>query len=136
MISLLLQFSVLEIDPSNPKEQFLARLLTGFQAEAAASGEPLIAPVFGRGRALKVVPASQLDAELMEDLTVFLCGACSWQVKEQNPEFDLLLSTNWNTVLFSEGSEGLPPAAPGACADRCAGLRAWLQKHKKNRFPD
>ena len=52
VISLLLQFSVLEIDPSNPKEQFLARLLTGFQAEAAASGEPRIAP------RLRVIPAT------------------------------------------------------------------------------
>jgi len=111
-VPLLLQFSVLEIDPSDPGEQFLIRLLTGFQPEAAAAGEPLIAPVFGRGRALEVVPAGQLDAELMEDLTVFLCGACSCQVKEQNPGFDLLLSTDWNTVLFGENSEGPPPAEP------------------------
>ena len=111
-VPLLLQFSMLEIDPSDPKEQFLVRLFTGFQSAAAADGEPLIAPVFGRGRALEVVPASELDAELMEDLTVFLCGACSCQVKEQNPGFDLLLSTNWNTVLFGEDSEGPPPAEP------------------------
>lgn len=111
-VPLLLQFSVLEIDPSDPKEQFLVKLLTGFQPEAAESGEPLIAPVFGRGRALEVVPAGQLDAELMEGLTVFLCGACSCQVKEQNPGFDLLLSTNWNTVLFGEDSEGPPPVEP------------------------
>ncbi len=111
-VPLLLQFSVLEIDPSDPNEQFLIRLLTAFQPEAAAAGEPLIAPVFGRGRALEVVPASQLDEGLIEDLTVFLCGACSCQVKEQNPGFDLLLSTNWNTELFGEDSEGPPPAEP------------------------
>ena len=111
-LALLLQFSVLEIDPSDPKEQFLIRLLTAIQPEAAAAGEPLIAPVFGRGRALEVVPAGQLNAELMEDLTVYLCGACSCQVKEQNPGFDLLLWSNWNTVLFGEDSEGPPPAEP------------------------
>ena len=110
-VPLLLQFSVLEIAAGDPQEQYLIRQLTGFQSEAFAAGEPLIIPVFGRGRALEVIPASQLNADLVHDLTEFLCGACSCQVKEQNPGFDLLLSTNWNTVLFGEDSEGPPPEA-------------------------
>lgn len=110
-VPLLLQFSVLEIDPGDPMEQYLVRQFTGFQSEAATAGEPLIIPVFGRGRALEVIPASQLNADLMHDLTEFLCGACSCQVKEQNPGFDLLLSTNWNEALFGEDSDGPPPEA-------------------------
>ena len=110
-VPLLLQFSILEIDPSDPKEQYLVRQLTGFHIDAATAGEPLIIPVFGRGRALEVIPASQLNADLIHDLTEFLCGACSCQVKEQNPGFDLLLSTNWNRALFDEDSEGPPPEA-------------------------
>lgn len=110
-VPLLLQFSVLEMDASDPKEQYLVRQLTGFQTEAFAAGEPLIVPVFGRGRSLEVIPGSQLTGELIHDLTEFLCGACSCQVKEQNPGFDLLLSTNWNVALFGEDSEGPPPEA-------------------------
>lgn len=110
-VPLLLQFSVLEIDASDPKEQYLVRQLTGFQTEAFAAGEPLIVPVFGRGRSLEVIPGSQLTGELIHDLTDFLCGACSCQVKEQNPGFDLLLSTNWNVALFGEDSKGPPPEA-------------------------
>ncbi len=110
-VPLLLQFSVLEIDPGDANEQFLVRQLTDFQADAATAGEPLIVPVFGRGRALEVVPASQLNADLIHNLTEFLCGACSCQVKEQNPGFDLLLSTDWNDALFGNGSEGPPPSA-------------------------
>jgi hypothetical protein len=110
-VPLLLQFSILEMDASDPKEQYLVRQLTGFQTEAFAAGEPLIVPVFGRGRSLEVIPGSQLTGELIHDLTEFLCGACSCQVKEQNPGFDLLLSTNWNVALFGEDSEGPPSEA-------------------------
>ena len=110
-VPLLLQFSVLEVDPSDPKEQYLVRQLQGFHADATIDGEPLIVPIFGRGRALEVIPASQLNADLVHDLTEFLCGACSCQVKEQNPGFDLLLSTNWNEALFGDDSEGPPPEA-------------------------
>jgi len=117
-IPLLLQFSVLEIDPGDPDEQFLVRQLTGFQADAATAGEPLIVPVFGRGRALEVIPAPQLDADLIHDLTEFLCGACSCQVKEQNPGFDLLLSTDWNAALFGDDSEGPPPEAAAGNGQR------------------
>ena len=110
-VPLLLQFSVLEIEADDPREQYLVRQFTGFQAETFAVGEPLVIPVFGRGRALEVIPASQLNAELIDDLTQFFCGACSCQVKEQNPGFDLLLSTYWDAALFGEDSEGPPPEA-------------------------
>ena len=52
-----------------------------------------------------------MNADLIHDLTEFLCGACSCQVKEQNPGFDLLLSTNWAEALFGEDSDGPPPGA-------------------------
>lgn len=102
-IPLLLKFSLLEIDPRDPKEAFLTGLFTQIQPEAFAEGEPLIVPVFGRGRALEVIPASSFSVRLMQDLSVFLSGACSCQVKEQNPGFDLLMSTDWDTELFGEG---------------------------------
>ena len=120
-VPLLLQFSMLEIAAEDPKEQYLVRQLTGFQAEAFAAGEPLIIPVFGRGRALEVIPSSQLNAELMRDLTEFLCGACSCQVKEQNPGFDLLLSTNWNAALFGEDEAPPLEAAAGNGQKKAAG---------------
>ena len=80
--------------------------MSGFEPDS--QDEPLLAPVFGRGRALEVIPAKQVDAGLIEDLTMFLCGACSCQVKERNPGFDLLLSTNWNQELY--GADGEAPS--------------------------
>lgn len=110
-IPLLLQFSVLEIAPDDPAEQYLVRQISGLKFDAFRNGEPLIVPVFGRGRALEVIPANQLNADLIHELTEFLCGACSCQVKEQNPGFDLLLATDWNLALFGEDAEGPPEDA-------------------------
>lgn len=101
-IPLVLKYSIVEFEAADPREQLLARLLTGFQPDAVAAGEPLLVPVFGRGRALEVIPAEQLDGALIEGLTGFLCGACSCQVKNQNPGFDLLISADWEAGLFGE----------------------------------
>lgn len=109
-IPLLMKFTVLEINPEDRDEQFLVSLFRGFQPKAAAGGEPLLIPVFGRGRALEVIPADQLDAGTINDLTRYLCGACSCQVKERNPGFDLLLSTQWERELFGENGPLPPPA--------------------------
>ena len=102
-IPLLLKFSLLEIERDDPREAFLVNLFSQIQPEASEQGEALIVPVFGRGRALEVIPASSLTSQLMKDLTVFLSGACSCQVKEQNPGFDLLMSVDWESELFGEG---------------------------------
>lgn len=108
-VPLLMQFTVLEIDPNDAREQFLVGLFKGFQPDAVAEGQPLIVPVFGRGRALEVIPANRLDADLIKDLTYYLCGACSCQVKERNPGFDLLLASPWDRELFGEGGVIPPP---------------------------
>lgn len=110
-VPLLLQFSVLEIAQDDPVEQYLIRQISGMKFDAFRNGVPLIVPVFGRGRALEVIPADQLNADLIQELTEFLCGACSCQVKEQNPGFDLLLTTDWNLALFGEDTEGPPSEA-------------------------
>jgi len=117
-IPLLIKFSFLEIDPDDRREELLVKLLTGIHPEAMTKGEPLIVPVFGRGRALEVIPASDMSPALMEDLTLFLGGACSCQVKEKNPGFDLILSTDWNRELFGENGLLPPPAKTVTVTDR------------------
>ncbi|MBL8818405.1 MAG: hypothetical protein JNL58_20425 [Planctomyces sp.] len=103
-VPLFLKFSVLEIDSSDPREAFLVSMLQSLNPQAVSAGESLVAPVFGRGRALEVIPAGDLTEVLVEDLTRFLSSACSCQVKEQNPGFDLVMSVNWNVELFGDES--------------------------------
>ena len=107
-VPLVVKFSLLEIDPVEAKDDFLVSLLTGVRRRAYEDGEPLLVPVFGRGRALEVIPANDFSPRLMEDLTIFLSGACSCQVKEQNPGFDLLIRADWDRELFGD-EENRPP---------------------------
>lgn len=106
-VPLLLKFSILELNPMDKDEELLVSLFRSFEPELV--DEPLFIPVFGRGRALEVMTGKQMDAALIESLTMFLCGACSCQVKERNPGFDLLLSVNWNRELFGEDGDVPPP---------------------------
>jgi hypothetical protein len=108
-IPLLVKFSVMEIRRDDPKETFLVDLFSNLRPRAVSEDQPLVVPVFGRGRALEVIPADELSPVLIRDLLGFLSGACSCQVKEQNPGFDLLFSVDWNRELFGEGFE--PPPA-------------------------
>ena len=118
-VPLLVQFSQLEIDHDDEQESFLVNLFSSIRPLETSRGEPLIVPVFGRGRALEVIPASTLNAQLMTDLTLFLSGACSCQVKDQNPGFDLLIDHDWNQELFATGEE--PPPATSIKQGRGSG---------------
>ena len=95
-VPLLSRFSLLEIEHDDPKEQFLRQLFS------VQEDGPVVVPVFGRGRALSVIPASELTASMIDDVTVYLSGACSCQVKDRNPGFDLLLAVDWERELFGD----------------------------------
>ncbi len=112
-VPLLLKFSSLKFSRDNFKEGYLLQMLAGIQPEAFEKDEPLVVPIFGRGRALEVIPASQLTPALLRDLTGFLCAACSCQVKEQNPGFDLLLDLDWDRELFGDEGERPPASTAG-----------------------
>lgn len=113
-VPLLLRYSTLQVDLSDPREQWLQSLVRALYPDIDKTPEPVAIPVFGRGRALEVIPAGELTASLITDITVFLCGACSCQVKERNPGFDMLISADWETQLF--GEDGVAP--PDLSAER------------------
>jgi hypothetical protein len=109
-VPLLLEFSILDVAADDAREAalvaFLRRRVRGGTAGEPVTG-PLVVPVFGRGRGLDVLTADRLDPPLIGDLTRYLCGACSCQVKEQNPGFDLPLTTDWDRELY--GADAAPP---------------------------
>ena len=116
-IPLDMRFSVLEIEADDPEEKFLINWLTSLRKDSYEDDEPLIMPVFGRGRALEVMPASALNPSLLQQLCVFLCGACSCQVKDLNPGFDLLISADWQSELFGDEIPDIPESEPRQLAE-------------------
>ena len=63
------------------------------------SGKPMVFPVFGRGRALWAYIGAGISEENITEAAQFLTGACSCQIKRQNPGSDLLMSADWESSL-------------------------------------
>jgi CheY-like chemotaxis protein len=117
-LPLKLGFSLVRVSRSDPAEApFAAMLLQGLmpaQPPKSAKGEPeaeareakpvspkgpVLVPVFGQGRALCALEGGEIDAQHIEEVAVFLTGACSCQVKQLNPGYDLLMKADWRSIL-------------------------------------
>ncbi|HEY2415801.1 MAG TPA: hypothetical protein VGI40_26410, partial [Pirellulaceae bacterium] len=97
------EFSVLRVPHGAADEAALAGMLVRCEADLADRVEALAFPVFGRGRALWPLVGRGINAKNVQEACEFLVGACSCQVKDQNPGFDLLLSTDWDSLVGGEG---------------------------------
>lgn len=123
-----IRFSVLEVDARSADEAVFRDIVTRGVAESASDTETLVVPVFGRGRAMLALAADAIDEALLAECSGFLCGACSCQVKQSNPGFDLLLAVNWDERLWGE-SDNPPPVVesqPAADAGDQAGEPAYI----------
>ncbi|HWE94280.1 MAG TPA: hypothetical protein VG269_09975 [Tepidisphaeraceae bacterium] len=97
-LPLRLAFPMVRISRSDPAEKLFITLLLHGDKELLASKNPVVVPVFGRGRALACLEGKDLSADRIEEAGVFLAGECSCQVKELNPGFDLLIAANWDAI--------------------------------------
>lgn len=98
-IQLRIQFSVVSVRRDDPKEQFLIDCLLNSESDLRDFDEPMVFPVFGRGRVLYAVVGQGISADTIRKASAFIVGPCSCQVKDQNPGFDLLLSNNWDELV-------------------------------------
>ncbi|NBV23391.1 MAG: hypothetical protein EBS05_15915 [Proteobacteria bacterium] len=135
-------------DTGAPAETLLLKMLAGPKpAEGLADGSWLAA-VFGRGRVLGAWPAADFGDAEIEEACLFLLGACSCQVKRQNPGWDMLMNVNWpeelqaaavkaaeatavtsptptnitETVSITSGAKLIPAVVP----ETQSGLALWL----------
>jgi hypothetical protein len=115
--ALALKYSVLRINASLASEAPLLAMLAGPRSELEKSTEPWIAVVFGRGRVLGAWRAVDFQDDEIEEVCLFLAGACSCQVKRQNPGWDLLLRCDWEEKLQAMG---LPPDPNVSAANAAA----------------
>lgn len=98
-------FSLLRVPRNVATEQPLVEMLLGSEPDLIEFDEPMIFPVFGRGRALLPLVGAGITADNVHESAAFLVGACSCEVKDLNPGFDLLLAADWDFLLF----KGAPP---------------------------
>lgn len=122
-IELKVKFSALRIARANPEESAFAALLRGSEADLAEFDEPLVIPVYGRGRTYFALVGKGINGEMIQQNGQFLCGACSCQVKQDNPGVDMLMAVNWEDRVTAQGSAEPPlPALTGVGALELAAL--------------
>ncbi|WP_397569839.1 hypothetical protein [Schlesneria sp. T3-172] len=93
------EFSLIRIRRDDPAEQDFIALLQSCEPDLATLNEPMVFPVFGRCRALLPLVGAGIASDTIRSSAAFLAGACSCQVKELNPGFDLLITADWRQLL-------------------------------------
>ncbi|UCC98980.1 MAG: hypothetical protein JSW66_03660 [Phycisphaerales bacterium] len=101
MPGLSFEFSTLSLSRSDPNEQFLLAMLLSSEPDLDEyAGEPILFPVFGRGRALYALVGQGINADNIREAVGFLTGPCGCEVKMLNPGVDLLMAFNWDAAVM------------------------------------
>ena len=94
-----LNFTVLRLSREDAAEAMLIQTLLATESDLREVKEPIVFPVFGRGRVLYALVGKGIRADNLGEAARFLIGSCSCQIKEQNPGVDLLLTADWKKLL-------------------------------------
>jgi len=95
-------FSVLRLSRNDPRELALVNMLLDSEDDLRTFSEPIVFPVFGRGRALYALVGDGINEDNVTEGCAFLVGPCSCQAKALNPGTDLLMHVDWESGLFGE----------------------------------
>jgi hypothetical protein len=80
--------------------------------------EPMVVPVFGRGRVLGCLFGTYISQDKIEGVIAYLAGSCSCEVKALNPGTDLLVAAPWDAVVINSYVENTPmPELTGVMPD-------------------
>lgn len=102
-------FPILTLSPDDPAERiFIETLLKSESDLYEYTDEPMVFPVFGRGRVLGCLFGEYITAQRINEATAFLAGACSCEVKGLNPGTDLLVAAPWDMVVMNAFVEDTP----------------------------
>ena len=97
--SLKTSFSILPVSRTDPAERVFVGLLLNTSPRLADTNGPIAFPVFGRGRVLAGFAGETLNAAGIAEACTYVCGACSCEIKSQNPGVDLLIAANWDDSI-------------------------------------
>ncbi len=107
-IELKVEFSAMRVSRDDPKEQAVVSMLLGSEDDLRDFDEPIAIPIYGRGRTYFALVGRGISEENVQDNCQFICGACSCQVKQENPGIDLLLAMNWEDQILGSAMPDKP----------------------------
>lgn len=94
-----ISFSIISVSRQDRQEKFLVDLLLKTESDLYEYDEPMIFPVYGRGRILHAILGKGINKETITKACVFLTGPCSCKAKALNPGIDMLLNVDWDSQL-------------------------------------
>ena len=90
---------LVKVARTDPNETWLVRQLLAAEPDLHRyADQPMIFPVYGRGRTMPPLVGKGITAENLRGGVSYLLGACSCLVKEQNPGVDLVFRWDWNAA--------------------------------------
>lgn len=94
-----------------PEEQVFVSMLINSESDLHEFSEPIAIPIFGRARSHFALVGAGINDGNIDRSCEYLCGACSCEVKVQNPGADLLVRANWDRLITDADNDEpwLPP---------------------------
>jgi hypothetical protein len=91
------------LSASDQTEKFFIQMLLNSDPELKKYlNEPMVFPVYGRGRVLYALVGEGISKTNIEEAAMFITGPCGCQIKMLNPGVDLLLQANWDKANFAQ----------------------------------
>ncbi len=95
-VPLKVDFQLRRLARDDVNETALLAMVHGLVQE---TDEPILVPIFGRGRMLDAMRATECDDSVILNACRYMVGECSCTVKALNPGVDLILSVDWSAQL-------------------------------------
>jgi hypothetical protein len=112
---------VVTISRADPLERITIAMLMHSELDLFGyRDQPMVFPIYGRGRALYSLVGRGIIRDNINDARRFLEGPCACEIKMQNPGTDLLMGANWNEsyALFPAIEDEPVPPLSGVFAER------------------
>jgi hypothetical protein len=111
------RFPIIRVSRKDPGERVFVDSLLAVEPDLGDYTDPIVIPIFGRGRALYALVGRGINADTVRKSCDFLVGWCSCEVKDQNPGMDMLMSVDWDgrvgkTDLFGDAFLSQLPGVP------------------------
>ena len=109
-------FPVVTLSAGSQKESVVLSMITGLR-DGSSVKEPIVIPVFGRGRALTTFTADKISEERIYNIMTFLMSPCACQIKMASPGTDMLVQANWQKAFDAYPQQNASPTLTGVMPD-------------------
>ncbi|MFZ2657499.1 MAG: hypothetical protein WAX69_21365 [Victivallales bacterium] len=98
-----MKMSIVRISKDDKSEMILLEMLNCMEPEIMSNKDnPVLVPVYGRGRILEILSSDEVDSENVRTAIHKLSDPCAGGLKDPDSGSDMLMSVNWNAFVKDE----------------------------------